>query len=484
MAELLTNKNKLTILLLISIAIALLSMWQRETGTDDAWFAEEAYWLVKDGHVRSEMFYGMNNHQTRHLAYHRLHVWQGALVYKLFGWSTYIFKAILLVYFLFFMYMSHVYLKRYDILKDEVQYRFYFFLILAYALIVKLSFNYRPDITIMTLGFGSFFMLHSALKSGERGKAILSGLLAGACVLTHLNGVVFVFAGGMLLLLTKNFRLLVYFSVAAFVVSMLYFVEFRSLDMLRVYYFQLRSSPALSEKDFSLWGSILKFLSSYRSYFHKGSDASYSLLLMFVFWTQRRFIFEDENLRIIFYYFILVAISLALVSPGAKSLYLVYHAPYAFLLIAALYERIFTQSRARQWAFSILFSLFILTQWGETFLLYQKRTPALAETHHQVSQSMGLKGGERIVAPLTFVFDEIDNYTIQTVYPYLVRASQGQIRLEDFFTLAGEDKRSHLILTALDMHDLKLPVPENGQRFGNYVYVGMHGPYYGFKFAE
>jgi len=482
MSAFFTNKKTLTILLFISITIAILSLWQREIGTDDAWLGEQAYWMAEQGHVKSELFYGMNNHHIRHLTYHRLHVWHGVVAYKLFGWSAYLLKSILLLYFILFLYVSHIYIRKHDIFHSDIEFRVFYLLVFAFALMAKLSFIYRPDVMVMTFGFMSFFMLHSAIKGKDVTKAILSGLLAGACVLTHLNGVVYVFAGGVLFLITRNYRLLIYFSIAAFVISMLYFIEFRNWGMFSEFLYQLRSSPALSEKDFSVTGSLLKFLSGYKSYFHKGSDASYTLLLIFVFWTQRQTIFADQNLRIIFIYFIVLAVGLALVSPGLKSLYLVYHAPYAFLLMAVLYKQIFVQTLARQRAFAFLLVIFLLTQWGETFSLFRKRTPDLEQTHRQVSQSLGFPEGARIVAPLTYVFNEVDKYTIQCFHAYRAFAGQGLISLvDDFFRVASEDKRMYLILTDHHLRDLHVSKPKAGDRFGDYLYKGLYGPYHGFQ---
>ncbi|MDH5394620.1 MAG: hypothetical protein OEY11_15660, partial [Gammaproteobacteria bacterium] len=231
MSDIFINKKIISVLLFVSIAVAILTLWQREIGTDDAWLAEQAYWMAEDGHVRSELFYGMNNHQVRHLAYHRLHVWQGVAAYKLFGWSAWVFKSVMLLYFLLFLYISHLYIRKHDVLRNAVDYRVFYLLVFTFALMPKLSFIYRPDVMVMTFGFLSFFMLHSAIKGQALNKAILSGLFAGACVLTHLNGVVYVFAGGVLFLITRNYRLLIYFSIAAFVISMLYFIEFRSWGM-------------------------------------------------------------------------------------------------------------------------------------------------------------------------------------------------------------------------------------------------------------
>lgn len=479
------DKKLILSLLLISSVLAVLSLYQREIGTDDAWFAEQSYWFAKKGHVRSELFYGLNQFQDRHLAYHRLHVWQGALAYHLFGWSAYVFKSIMLVYLAIFLLASYLFIKRYQIFTNRREYYLFYTFVFSYSIMVFLFFTNRPDITIMTFGFLSFCLLYSDIQRGALFKPVLAGAFAGLAVLTHLNGLVFMVAGAVILLMARQYRSFWFFSVAGTLVSMLYFIIINDMADLHLYLQQMKNNPALSEKDFSIWGSILKLLSAYKAYFHKGSDASYTLLFVAVFWWQRRRIFADETLRIIFIYFITIAITLAMISPGFKSLYLVYHAPYAFLLLAILYKHVFEQSAGVQRTFVVLLSLYFLTQWGEITLLINKRTPGMAAMHANVSQSLGLHKGDRIVAPIVFVFNEMDKYTIQSFYLYRALAGQRLFELtKDFFRVASEDKRKYLILTDHHLRDLKITGAQKGARFGRYTYLGRYGPYHGFRLVN
>ncbi len=51
--------------LLLLIGALLVTCCYRTEHFDDAWFAEQSYWLVKDGWVRSELFRGMNGWEDR-----------------------------------------------------------------------------------------------------------------------------------------------------------------------------------------------------------------------------------------------------------------------------------------------------------------------------------------------------------------------------------------------------------------------------------
>ena len=481
-ADVFTSKKFIVGLLLISISMALLSLVHRETGTDDAWFAEQSYWFSKNGYVRSNLFDGLNNFGENHLTYHRLHVWQGALMLKMYGWSSYAFKFILLTYFLIFLLAVYGFLKSNKIFTDSSQYVVFYSLSIAYSIMVLLIFTNRPDITVMTFGFLSFAKIYSSLNKQQTLKIIIAGLFAGLAVLTHLNGLVFVVAGGVLLLYAKNYRQFWYFGVTSCVVSLLYFIIIQDMSDVRLYLQQMSRNPALSEDDYSISGSLWKLLSSHKSYFHKGSDASYTLLFVMTFWWQRKRIFANEAARNTFIYFVSIAITLALISPGYKSMYLVYHAPYAFILIALLYKEMFTLSVIRQRAFAVLLCLYFLTQWGEVGFLFNKRTPGMSVMHENVSKSLGIEQGDRIIAPITFVFNEVEKYNIKTFHVYRLRGSRIAKSLEkEFFRLASEDRRKYLILYDYDMEDMHIKDPVKGGRFGNYVYQGKYGPYHGFK---
>lgn len=484
-SSVLTNKKVILALLLISIAMALLSLFDRQIGTDDAWFAEQSYWFDKNGYVRSNLFDGLNNFGKEHLAYHRLHVWQGGFMIKLFGWSEYSFKAIMLAYFLVFLLAAYAFFKKSKLFTEQSQYLLFYTLAITHSVTVFLLFTNRPEIMIMTFGFSSFSLLFFSLKKHQMSKVILSAVFAGLAVLTHLNGLIFVVAGAVLLLSLKNYRHFWYFSVTSFLVSLLYFMILQDMNDVRLYLQQMQFNPALKGESFSVWGIIIKLLNSYIPYFHKGSDASYTFLFAFTFWWFRKEIFKNEVSRNIFVYFVSVAVTLAVISPGFKDLYLVYHAPYAFLLIALLYKDILTLSVVKQRAFAALLVLFFLTQWGETVILMNKKTPGLSDLHARVSQSLGIERGDRIVAPITYVFNEIDKFNIKVLYAYQFIAEQKNINLkENFFKMAFEDQRKYLIFKRNDLKDLKIEMPVEGQKFGEYEYQGRYGPYYGFKLLK
>ena len=107
-------KNKaFFIIFLVSATIFVASLYKRVITFDDAFFAEQAFWVTKTGYSRSELFNSVLDWGDRQYVYHKLHVWQNALITQYLGWSAYFFKAAPILYLLVFIFFAHFYYKRY-----------------------------------------------------------------------------------------------------------------------------------------------------------------------------------------------------------------------------------------------------------------------------------------------------------------------------------------------------------------------------------
>ncbi len=82
------------------ICLFIFSLDHRWVHLDEAWFADQAYQLLHDGYIRSEIFQGLLHYDVRVLDAHKLHIPHGALFIKLFGFSPYVVKAIPIPYVL------------------------------------------------------------------------------------------------------------------------------------------------------------------------------------------------------------------------------------------------------------------------------------------------------------------------------------------------------------------------------------------------
>src|SRR5690606_37390658 len=96
-------------------------------------------------------------------------------------------------------------------------------LVLLNCLIQEYCFVYRPETMVMCAGLAShYFLLKDEIKVGGY-NWILSSVLAGLCVLTHLNGLIFIGAGVVFLCLSERFKAAFLYGLIASLISALYF---------------------------------------------------------------------------------------------------------------------------------------------------------------------------------------------------------------------------------------------------------------------
>jgi len=473
------------LLLTISVLLIFGSIYRREIGLDDAYFAEEVHFFSNLGYVKSELLRGYLGYENQVLDYHRLHVWQGAMVTEIFGWSAYYLKAIPLFYLLVFPLLSYYYFKKF-LMENEDKTPFYLFLalLLTNSLLVEHSFIYRPDVIMMFLGFASFFLLRISMLDRKFVPIVFSGMLAGATALMHLNGIIFMCAGAGILLWKRHYGLFVIYSVFSATIALIYIAEMGDIQTIQLFFEQFRSNPALSEKEFSIWGLLFKLITIYRPYLRHPVEISYTLLFMFVLWQQRKIIWKNDELKIIFIYMLQLALLLAIISPGYKTLYLIYHAPFIFLLVSMLYRPFLELNTTKSRWLVALTCLYFITNLGHTFKTFSHRqTEGLAEIHHSIVTEFSMKKGEKILAPAAFVFDEIKNLEIQCFVGYYnKRKNMGfDFSLENVFHEANNYEREFIITDKVSMENLEFDKPEIDSIYYGYQYMGKRDMYYIFK---
>jgi hypothetical protein len=91
--------KKPAILLTIACCLATLTYIHRYPTGDDAWFAEQSYWLQKEGIIRSEFFTGVLGWDKHLLVSHKLFLGIGAVII----WIWFAYCAICWTSFLLFI---------------------------------------------------------------------------------------------------------------------------------------------------------------------------------------------------------------------------------------------------------------------------------------------------------------------------------------------------------------------------------------------
>jgi hypothetical protein len=453
----------LRILLFISISLWLVSLYHRVIHIDDAWLAEQAYWLAKTGHVKSLLFRGLNGYETSQLVYHKLFIWQGALVVSVFGWNVYVLKLVSAVYFALFLvlYFGH-YAKGRFTSQQQLLAAVIFF---VNTLVFDFSFIFRPELMLMALGFASYCLLEKAIAGNSYRLALLSGCVAGLAAVTHLNGLIFGAAGGVALLLFRRPRLAFSFGAVFGLVTLLNLLNLQSADDVTLFLSQFRNDPALDKSDFSAWKYALKFLGEHQRFFHDWREVSFSAFLIVSLILGRTLL---KEYRFLWMYTIILLVSLGLLAHGPTSKYMLLYMPCLVSLIVVA-----APQAMNHLAFPIPLAFFLVVNGYLNIRIVQKNNDTVGR-HERVAMAAGSRG-KQVVAPLQFIFNEIEHSTIQgaTLYTFFKQRHITPGNPDyDFFTIAAHFKNELILLNDEDLKVVDAPTPEPGHRYGPYLYRG------------
>lgn len=470
-----------SIYLVIAIGLTLLiaKIYFYTIPGDEPWFAEQAYWLAKDGVVRSEFFSTILNYGAQQFAYHKLHIWIAAFAIKMFGLSYLVLKTITLSFFCVFLLISRRYFYGFYAVKAKYHFSIFLAFILINSLVLQMVFYYRPEIAIMCFGFIEYFFIRKSLTKGVV-YVLYAGVFAGLCALMHLNGVIFIVAGFILLLVKRKIKYAFWFSVAAGIVVSFYFIDILP-NHWASFWMQFRHDPAIPAGEFNISTLGGRLLSEYQRFFRHGFETAYSLLLLSVIALNYKSIWREPELRSSLIYFIALSLTLAAISPGKKNYYLLLAMPYAGILVSASLCQVFSRVK-RSWKDNILTGVAVLYVIANVphalAIINDGRGDILTPRKNaEVMRHFGMRKGDKVLAPLSFVFNSVENVNIHGVTAYFMRARQEKVKLSSagFFKEARADHRKFILLRSKQSRMLKL-APMPGEKIESYTYIGpMHG---------
>ena len=445
------------IIILLTSILFIFSLWQRQPDIDDAWIGEHAYWMADKGYVKSELMHGITNQHIRHIVHHKLFTLAGALFISIFGFSLFTLKSVSLFSLIVFLIIFYRYLKK---RVNDQSLWIGMLLISVNAFIFQYSFVFRPEIMVMTLGFVSFIFLEKGMNDSYKLKWLLiSGLLAGLAAATHLNGLIFITSGGLLLLIKRKPLLAVLFGLAAIPGFAVYFYDFSREFGFDYWLYQIKDAPALHTiRDLPESLSLLERpFREQRRFFHSPKEISFSVLFIFLMIAGRKEI-RKNSLPLI--YLLFLVISLAAVSVHSTSKYLMLYMPVMVVLMSRAFSfvaiestsdnnffRLKTSSLAK-WAVGLtMLYIGIQMYWNVNTSINKYDTSA----NRKFSETYFGKDTEElnILAPMNFIFNEIDHFNrIQSDLGYIDIQKTG-LPLHGSFMLRYADSSAldYLIIT-------------------------------------
>ncbi|NTW26041.1 MAG: hypothetical protein HGA37_15190, partial [Lentimicrobium sp.] len=338
---------------------------------------------------------------------------------------------------------------------------FAFLLTILNALIFQYSFVFRPEIMVMTLGFVSYLFLEKSLVDNKNNAyLIISGLFAGLAAATHLNGLIFMAAGGFLLLWKRNFKGTLIFALSTIPAFAIYFYDFTGQYGINYWLYQVNDSPALHKSTIlpSSLAFLGKMLNEHLRFFHSPKEISFSLLFLFMLIVNfRNLKSEDNSLK----YLLLLVVFLSLLAVHSTSKYILLYLPYIMLIVIRSFFFFYknrlsqvplrfrlTTRNAYNTSF-VLISLFLITNMAWNIDIALKKFDP--EKNRQLAKKyMGMQTSRlNILAPMTFIFNEIEHFNrIQSDLSIteMNKAGKSYKGLE-FLSLAESLELDYLIIT-------------------------------------
>lgn len=451
------NKDTLIkITLLFVFALFLYSLIERIPNIDDAWLGEHAFWMSKLGYVKSELMRGITHQEIRFLCHHKLFTLQGALFIRLFGFSVYTLKLLSLLYLAIFILIFFLFF--YKKIFSAFECCLFLLLLISNAWVFEQSFIFRPEISLMTLGFISYLFIDSILKNSKNSitYAIISGIIAGLCVSTHLNGVIFPIAGFILLLWNRKFLLGIIFGISSLPAIAIYFYDFSPVFNFQYWLYQFNETPShdrISNLSYVV-SYLLNLANEHLRFLHSPSEIIFSVLFLTVFIYTYKSLKEYKNL---IRFSGLLIFSLALLSVHKASYYMILYLPYLLILIIlGLRQLKTTTSKKAILSINYIIALYLIIN-----LLYDFKTSNAKyniETNKLIVQKyIKVKTDTcRIVAPMTFIFNEIlDFKSIQGDMCYSeLQKTEKSIYKEGFLRLTKKFDIDYIILSDYSMKSL------------------------------
>ncbi len=445
-----STKIRILLFALIAVCIAhLMSLKYSNTGMDDAILGEQVYWLHSNGIVKSKLFSGMDKGwEIRQYHYHKLFIFLGSVWISITGWSLLSLKVFMLLIVslsgILFYKMIKVHFDTDDLTYPILGVLF----LLINTSIFFYGHLFRPELMVMAFGILSYYYLNKYQKEENNSTLLLAALFSGMAVITHLNGVVFIFAGGMALLAIKKYKSFFVFGLAACLTSMFYFADIHSLEELNQLKNQFFSDPNLVESGSKLFSPILKILDEHKRIFR--SPREITLFGLFFSMLILNFKFYRSKHTLLLWYSIASIIGLAAVAHGITTKYsIIYYPIIVLLILLGVQNLIRNGKKSAQWfTYGVVATYFVVHVIYNIDILTHHDNPM--ERNEMVTEY--LEKGDHVLATETFVFDNLEDYDIISFLGFryklfnYVGLEESDISRDDIFDFAQRWDRNVIFI--------------------------------------
>lgn len=450
--KIVTGKS-LYIIFSLAAIFFLFSFYNRYIEDDEAVLGEYSYYFLHEGIARWKTMPDILNFDTRIYPHHRFFTWTGALIIKIFGWSIYALKTSTLVWYAIFFFLLYKYFQLTKLENKKKHFVIGAFIIFTAPIILLKSFSFRPDILLMTEGLAALYFLKRYRVSGAFKNVWIAGGIAGLAFLTHLNGVAFCVTGFFFLLIFREFKALLFFTVSGAIVGGLYFIELLPPGNFDAFIYQLTNWPTVNHGEnyigggfFSIIeGRVMKLLSEHQRFFWGDKVIAFSVLFLI------GLIFNFKALKakdkeVLYYVLILIPALNIFGSHVAERYILFYYGPMAIISAIWIYDLQNRRSAVLKTLTLLVVCLHLVFGAKMLFAVLENNYDTTG-THKAVLSS--LKDPKaKILAPYAFIFNELPHYDLYAfkTYEYLQEDLSSPMSQEYFFSRANALGMDYIII--------------------------------------
>lgn len=420
-------------LLLVVLGI---TCYHRAIHFDDAWFAEQSYRLLRDGYVRSELFRGYNGWEKQIYVFHKLFIYAGAALMWLPGVSLASCRVLTILCAIGMGGLIWQYSRRFSREAQWLSLLLYF----GCGVLIRYFAINRPEIMCTMLGFASFMMLDR--EAGQSRRTALAAFLAGLAALTHLNGLIYLAAGSLWLLLRKDWQSSLVFGAVGGMTLSLYgldaLLDGNFAELIRQFVHDPATQSNLS------WNEKLRVMLSYQQlFFHSHYEFPLTVLaLLCLLGFRRRALSQSNGIRL---YLGLLFVVFLLLTKSNFNFYYILFIPWLVLLIAQTATQLLPEQL--RWAAKALLIGYLgsaLLAMGQV-LAENLATPYIPDYNARLANHMPNQQ-TLVIAPLSFFFGQMQNFQIRGLAGYYLREKrEGDIPLEDFFAEARQNSVEYIL---------------------------------------
>ena len=483
------NINVLLIFSLFVILLFLYSLHNRIPHGDDAWIGEQVYWLDNEGIVKNVLLKNYNDNQNELLVYHKAFIYNGLLAVKLFGFSLPVLKSISLFYLLLFLGIFYYYLVILHKFLLPKQFLWVAVFIIIEPHIFEYSFVYRPEIMLMVTGFLSYIFLEQSRKAKSNNiiLVLFAAVFSGLSLLVHLNGLLFVISGAIILLFYKQVKNLILFTIVNIGFVYLYFAHLNSYTDIIIWAQQILSyESGKVEGGFdisTILNYLLKIVNEHLRFLHSPKEITLSLLLIIVLVTGYKKI--KIAFPILLPYTLLLMLSLGFFVPSKTAKYLIPLMPFFALMIITVISSawksksvniIIIPQKSKSIAVFVGIILFLASSLiYDVVLVNNKFNPKKysAITNKYIKTPTN---ETTILAPMLFIFNEISKYkeVVGLISFNERQKTNPNINGSSFFNIAENESIDYIILNQHYIAKFNVDTVESYNQTGNYKVVGFY----------